>query len=636
MKKLRFLKTSILILLSIFTASCSNSLDSMLDSYNGHFTPVVIEPVDVTTLTPEDPGFNPVYMLLDRYVVSDQAVLNLCAPPDCNSYKWEIQDPELGDLDPIVVKTMDGTTDTSQRFVVYVKDSRNPYSSVRSDHNGLKGAKSYRLGLTAYGNDGRKYQDYATLAVYKDYFFETGVATLPTYSVDSNAVLSVSQTVTSSARSVLPAISDIDSSELHYYLYAKNLLTGVKYTPFEVNIKKDTSDSTNRSGEFEFNLPKGCYWVQLMAFYETPSQTSYEYLNARSSYTGFATVDNRYNQSASFVLSPSSDSLVGWAKLKFYTMGWDFADAIYDGYSITTSVTDSEGKTVSQNPTVQLTKANLVHDAAPVNENYVITLSPGVYTLNVIFTKGIQSYVWKDDIRIVSSLITEAEIGIGPVIPTGLSKFKIYTNGWDFQDSEYSGFITSLSVTKKSGGAAAEYTVTEDFSAHPLTDDEPGSANFGLMADLGTYNLNVSFTRGSKTYTYSQSFTVEAGKTKTETVGIPPTIPAGTYEFKLYTDGWSLSDSLWSGYTAEISVTKDSGDAAVYRTITGFEAGNLTDTVPGSANFSMYAESGDYTLNVSFTNGSKTYTWSGQFTIEAGTVNSETDGITSPVTLKGS
>lgn len=624
MKEFRFLKTAVFIFLTISCFSCSNSLESMLNDYNDHFTPVIVREPDVSTLTPLDPGFNPKMMLLDKYIVSDQSTLNLCAPPGCNSYKWEIQDPETKGAASVAVKTMDGTNGRTQRLVIYLKDSRVKNPGPDYGSNGLEGGKTYRLCLSAFGDDGREFYDYATLAVYKDYYFETGIITLP----ERSAVNSV----TSSARSVLPEGTDLNNSGLHYYLYAENLITGEAFAPFEVNISKDISDSTNKSGNFEFNLPKGNYFLRLMVCNSVPANKGYSYIVKQCQYIGFAAMDNRYNQTATFVLRPSVTSQApGNVYLKVYSNGWDVNNSLYSEYEISTSVTDSSGAAVSQSPVINLTKANITSLSAPVNRNYEISLPPGTYTWTVTFKRGGSRYQWSDNVTVMSNKTTTANFGIPPLIPTGLSKFKIYTDGWSMDEEQYSGFDVDLSVTNPVTGEEIGYEVTQSLVIAAMTDTLPGSANFGLMADLGTYNLNVKFSRNGNTYIYTQSFVVEAGKTKTETVGIQKVIPAGTVSLKLFTDGWSMTDPAYRGYTASLTVKDKVGNYAVYQALTEFEAENLTDTVPGSANFAMYAEPGTYNLSIYFKKDSKVYTWSYQILIEAGKSLTETAGIPSSV-----
>ncbi len=631
MIKNKLLKISAAFVFSLMVVSCSNSIDDMLDKYNDNFTVVYNDPVN-PILTPDDQGFDEKNLLLDSYVVSNVSTFNLAAPENCASYKWEIQNPECGDLEPVHVLTTDGTTSTTRRFVCYIPDSRDRNVNADYEHNGLTGGKTYRLSLKVYAKDGKVYTDYATFAIYNDYYWETGIVTIPPQSgvASRSAEVAYSPKTAVNARTVLPDVPDIDDTRWHYYLYAQNLLTNKSIRPFKVEINKNAGDSSNKSGDFEFNIPSGNYLLTLMALDEEPLQDDYDYLFARCSYIGFAAADNRYCDNAYFVLKPAVDTLVGWTQLSVYTKNWNFQDSMYDGFTVSTEMRDSTGALVSQNPSTELTKTNIGSGSPTGYYNYAITLSPGVYTWSVIFTKGLQRYTWSDKVVVVNNIITKAELGIPLLIPTGLSNFKIYTDGWKYTDSEYSGFITDLSVTEASTNKTVAFEETNHFLTANMTDSEPGSANFGLAADLGSYKLNISFTRNGKTYTYSQPFVVEAGKTKTETVGITPVIPMGTYNFKLFTDGWNLTDSAYTGYTTELKVLNAVNSSADYKHLTDFTVANLTGTVPSSANFAMYAELGSYILNISFTKDSKTYTWSYPFEI-TGNTTTETVGISSSV-----
>jgi len=70
--------------------SCSDGVETMLDEYNSHFTPVYEE-----VLIPGDKNFNEKTMLFDLYHVANTSTLCISAPEAEGAiYRWEITDAD--------------------------------------------------------------------------------------------------------------------------------------------------------------------------------------------------------------------------------------------------------------------------------------------------------------------------------------------------------------------------------------------------------------------------------------------------------------------------------------------------------------------------------------------------------------
>lgn len=145
--------------LILVLSSCNNSVDDMLDDYNGGFKKgyVTINDKDESekNLEPGDQGFDQKTLLYPEYTVFDIATLNLNAPKSCKSFSWILTDPKAENVTkPIKVKFYDGTV-TSERktrdFIVYMPES------------GLEIGHTYYLTLTVTGKDGRVYSDLAQI-----------------------------------------------------------------------------------------------------------------------------------------------------------------------------------------------------------------------------------------------------------------------------------------------------------------------------------------------------------------------------------------------------------------------------------------------------------------------------------------
>ena len=141
MKKVNCRFPVMLFLLGMIFTGCSDSINTMLEEYNGNFTVVDTE---YAAPCPGDSDFDESKMLFEEYCVSYDDTLTLAAPKKCSAYKWTLTDPEQ---DYTVVKPtlFRNGTNTERIYSMYMKKS------------GLKCGKTYRLLLAVFGEQTHKW-----------------------------------------------------------------------------------------------------------------------------------------------------------------------------------------------------------------------------------------------------------------------------------------------------------------------------------------------------------------------------------------------------------------------------------------------------------------------------------------------
>lgn len=145
----------------LLASGCNQSVDDMLDGYNGGFNDgyVTVGNSDETeyTLEPDDPGYDQTRLLFDYYTVFDIGTLNLCAPSGCKEFKWIVTDPSAEDeLAPVPITYLDQSTSSyraTKDFVVYIPTS------------GLEVGHTYKITLIVKGKKDGVFTDNAQLFI---------------------------------------------------------------------------------------------------------------------------------------------------------------------------------------------------------------------------------------------------------------------------------------------------------------------------------------------------------------------------------------------------------------------------------------------------------------------------------------
>ena len=145
----RFFRTLFMLTLSSLLCACSNTIDSMIEDYNGHF----VVQVDLTDGSyPGDEDFDETLMLDEIYYAYTDGSFILAAPMGCNGYQWTIYNALDKDRTELAVKASIGSSLTSRVLNVYVPDS------------GLE-AGTYKVCLTI-DVGGVKYRDNCALVIH--------------------------------------------------------------------------------------------------------------------------------------------------------------------------------------------------------------------------------------------------------------------------------------------------------------------------------------------------------------------------------------------------------------------------------------------------------------------------------------
>lgn len=155
------------ILFCVCTFSCNNSVDDMLEDYNGGFKKGYVklkEKQDESdeVLQPGDEGFDQTKMLRDEYFLGWDSTLNLYAPETAERFQWYISDPDDSDNTPVNFKPCGSdfivSEITTRRFSLYAEDSE------------LEDGTTYKLTLNVW-KGGKRYWDVCSLVVYQHYYW---------------------------------------------------------------------------------------------------------------------------------------------------------------------------------------------------------------------------------------------------------------------------------------------------------------------------------------------------------------------------------------------------------------------------------------------------------------------------------
>ncbi len=160
MKFFKLKKIVLFIFFSFLFASCSDSIDSILSDYNSDFGTEVKLKNSTSDLSPGDEGFCEEDMLKAVYYVSTKETLNLFAPKNCASYKWNLLEVKTVETiysvwtveKAVSYNLSNGSSDTSRAFMLYVPDS------------GLEKG-TYKLTLTVTDKEGKEYSDTTSIVV---------------------------------------------------------------------------------------------------------------------------------------------------------------------------------------------------------------------------------------------------------------------------------------------------------------------------------------------------------------------------------------------------------------------------------------------------------------------------------------
>ena len=107
------------------------------------------------------------------------------------------------------------------------------------------------------------------------------------------------------------------------------------------------------------------------------------------------------------------------------------------------------------------------------------------------------------------------------IISPGIASLKIFTDGWNLTSSDYSDYTASAELLSTSGETLTTCSYHIPLNNVKLPASAPVSANFVAGISAGTYMLNITFSNGTKTFSWSDNIVILAGKTTEATIGLP-------------------------------------------------------------------------------------------------------------------
>lgn len=157
------------LMLLVLLPACNNSVDDMLNDYNGAFkvgytTISGTDNGEEVILQPGEQGFDERDMLRDEYFMGYDSTLNLYAPETCDSFQWYITDPE--DKNETKIEFCPCNAPYNSAFIV--TEATTQTFSIYAEDSGLDNGTTYKLTLNVW-KGGSKYTDSCSLVVYKHY-----------------------------------------------------------------------------------------------------------------------------------------------------------------------------------------------------------------------------------------------------------------------------------------------------------------------------------------------------------------------------------------------------------------------------------------------------------------------------------
>ena len=227
----------------------------------------------------------------------------------------------------------------------------------------------------------------------------------------------------STARTITPPQLQGNATGSKFYLFGKNVVTGVDINPEEITF---VADGTNTKGTVSKLFTRSNYELTLVyltaeniASMGTP--VSKDLLLKFASLKASTDVDLRYNEKVYFYLTPNNNDNTGDVAINIVADGWDPTAAEFDGYSMTTAIysfdnlstpitgTDVESwKGAIGSGSNKLTNAEKPYEKAGIEA--------GTYELRIDFKKDGKTYSASEDIVVLSNQKTTGTFKVGPVI----------------------------------------------------------------------------------------------------------------------------------------------------------------------------------------------------------------------------
>ena len=259
----------------------------------------------------------------------------------------------------------------------------------------------------------------------------------------------------SDARLIRPELS---VNDYKFYIYGQKSLNDTKniFGPYDITSQLESSGD---SGEFEVNVPKGIWYMTLIAVNTELNFTASDIATVRSKalLMGSCMTDLQNESSNSyFILSDAGLTTPGTINLTLTPDNWSLQENISARAGLYYLNT---GKPV-ENTEVNLSKELTPLTYAPKDEGTLLEVKPGSYSFRLTFfdDKG-ENWIWSDQIHIFPGRETNKEIFIPKVInekPAAPENFAFKRDNLPSDQSDYYSGTFTWKVPD-SGSTATEY-----------------------------------------------------------------------------------------------------------------------------------------------------------------------------------
>jgi len=252
--------------------------------------------------------------------------------------------------------------------------------------------------------------------VYKedDYVFQDYVA-VKAILANYRAVMNDSNELHSSQSKARLIRPDINAGEYDFYIYGQKNINDTKNIIGPVNITSQLSSSGD-SGEFEFNVSKGIWYMTLIAVKHNEEFTSQSIstVTSKALLWGSCVTDIQNSSSnPSFLLSDAGLTTPGTINLPLTLDGWTLPENVTAKAGIYYLKT---GKAIDKTEQTLTITGNSLSNYAPQDGGNALNIAPGTYTFRLTFTKDGSDWIWTDQIHIFPGREINKEIFIPQVI----------------------------------------------------------------------------------------------------------------------------------------------------------------------------------------------------------------------------
>lgn len=260
----------------------------------------------------------------------------------------------------------------------------------------------------------------------------------------------------SGARLIRP---ELNASEYDFYIYGQKSYNDTKYILGPYNITSQLNSSGD-SGEFELSVPRGTWYMTLIAVKQNQEFTAQDVPNVttKALLTGCCIADFQNTDShPNFVLSDAGLTTPGTINLKLSLDGWTLPDGIAAKASLHYLKT---GKLVENTEQDNLSKEENTFTYTPQDGGTALKVNPGSYSFRLtLYDTNKTEWTWSDQIHIFPGREVDKEIFIPQIINAKPAAPKDFAFSLDGNPSDQSDYYTGTFTWEipEDGTTATEY-----------------------------------------------------------------------------------------------------------------------------------------------------------------------------------